>query len=481
MKAQISVKAVVTLLALLAVTTNVDAQVNLGALKAKVANKVKQEATKAANKAIDNAVDNAVDNVKQEAATAANEVKQEVSQNIPASVTGGNSSNTNGVDYDPFFSYTPSAAAKAADPAASDETVEKNFTKSRAAIRGAWERLPEELFPFKPYYEYGKDVLFAVDDEARDLLGTHYVLISNILSSQRNGADRRNIPNFFVSDKDGGKVRPMGENVLYGFFADYFADPNSYIAYREMIKASIIAEHQFYGDLYVLLMDGTKTGIKNADGTVSTLVEDESVRVRRWRNAQLTAKALALKSDYENVFISTYSIYDNFNKQYKEGNMDGAANFLRELKMSYDILKEHPGFAKDSRANQMTAFYNDAMEKRSEVEDAVYFAQQPAMDMPKTYSVSSDIVNKCKATIAKYHPDLADGKLYFLSDSWRQLKDSKTKVVNFRAMDIGIVKEVDGQKWLYQFLFMQEAQVTLTNIVYLDNYILRGGSYCKVK
>lgn len=476
MKAHNFVKAAVTVLAMLAVTLNAGAQVNLGALKAKVANKVKTEATKAANKA----ADKAVDNVKQEATTAVSNatdvVKQEAAETVSTNLPGDTTT-----DYEPFTSYKPSAAAIAADPAASDETVEKNFTKSRAAIRGAWERLPEELFPFKPYYEYGQDVLFAVDDEARDLLGTHYVLISKILSSQRNGMDKRNIPNFFRSEKDAGKVRPMGENVLYGFFADFFADPNSYIAYREMIKASIIAEHQFYGDLYVLLMDGSKNGITNSDGSVSTLVEDEPDRVRRWRNVQLTAKNLALQSDYENVFISTYSIYDNFNKQYKEGNMEGAANFLRELKMSYDILKEHEGFRKDARANQMTAFYNQAMEKRSEVEDAVYFAQQPAMDMPKTYTVSADIVAKAKEAIAKYHPDLADGKLYFLSNSWRQLKDSKTGVVNFRAMDIGIVKEVDGQKWLYSFLFMQEAQVTLTSIVYLDNYILRGGSYNKVK
>lgn len=53
--------------------------------------------------------------------------------------------------YDPNRKYKPSKEALAADPQASDETIEEGFTKSIGEIHACFEQI-SDIAPYGPYY-----------------------------------------------------------------------------------------------------------------------------------------------------------------------------------------------------------------------------------------------------------------------------------------------------------------------------------------
>ena len=70
----------------------------------------------------------------------------------------------------------PSAEALAADPKASDKTVESGYTKSISEIHAAYEQLDPELFPYQPYYKY-KEFYYLHDEEAEKIHTGQYAEI----------------------------------------------------------------------------------------------------------------------------------------------------------------------------------------------------------------------------------------------------------------------------------------------------------------
>ena len=104
----------------------------------------------------------------------------------------------------------PSAEAKAADPNASITTVEKNYKKSPAQLRGVWEHLSTELFPYQPYYlDINKDY-FDPDADASVII---YAKVCRLLEEADRPFGKKGLMAEFFQYKDDTNYP---EGVTYG-------------------------------------------------------------------------------------------------------------------------------------------------------------------------------------------------------------------------------------------------------------------------
>jgi len=389
-----------------------------------------------------------------------------------------------GMSYNPFKTYSPSKNAKAADPEASNTEVKKNYTKSPAAIRGAYEHLDKSLFPYQPYYNYNgtglyldgtqktEDFVYYMSSEVRRMIDESDDMIHGF-SCTHSGT---------VPLGNSGKCVPWQEVPVNAFFAEYLADPNSYLAYRQMIKAYIITEREFLGNLKITLDAGSDQTVTNKDGK-NTLFEPETQRLKRNHELQGVVFDVAMQSKYDNVFNATYSMLTQANKAYDSGKMAAALTNLREFVTSYDFfLTKHEGWAKDSRANEFAAMYKEARTKLTKAKTAVIEESVPPIAMPKTYTASADIKKMAQAALAKEDPEHKNAPIVFLSNGWRTLKNSGR--ITHRAIDVGWTYTDDnGQRWLAKGVMMQQAEYRGLTVVYLEGrYAFSGGhTRCKIK
>lgn len=403
--------------------------------------------------------------------------------NVVETATGGEQASAPGkvkMSYDPFKTYTPSDAAKKADKMASDNEVKKNHKKSPAAIRGAYENLDKSLFPYQPYYKYSdlglylddtektEDFIYYITMECRRMIDESFSMVKGL---EHNG---------LVPLGDTGKSVPYSEVPINAFFANFFADPNSYIGYRQMIKAYIIADQQFMGRFRTKLDAGSDNTVTK-DGK-NTLFEAETERIQRNNKIMAAAIDIAMKSDYENVFISTYSMLTQGDKQYEKGNMDGALTNYREFVTSYEnFLQKHPGWSKDDRAKDMEALYKDARLKMQKAQNEITDKSKTPEDMPKTYAAPAGAKQMAQNVVARVDPEHKNATIHFISNGWRPL--TRNGFITHRAIDVAWeYKDGKGQRWLNHGTMIQTAEYRGATVVYLEGkYGMNGYGKTKLK
>lgn len=382
--------------------------------------------------------------------------------------------------YDPFKTYTPSAAAKQADQMASATEVKKHYTKSPAAIRGAYEHLDAALFPYKPYYKFnGKGLYLDGTTETEDFV---YYMMTECRTMMEDSYRKVNgcTNNGTVPIGDGEKVVPWSEIPINAFFAEFFADPNSYMAYRQMIKAYVLAQEQFLGRFRVSVDEGSDQTVTNSSGK-QTLFEPESKRVKRNSDLMGVAFDIAMQSNYDNVFNSTYSMLTQGDKQYNNGNMAGALTNYREFVTSFDhFLQKHPGWSSDDRAGQFTEMYKEARKKLQKAQDALFDEKAEPEPMPTTYNVNAEIKQMAREVIAKEDPEHKNAPIYFLTNGWRTL--TRNGFITHRAVDVGWeYKDEKGQRWLNHGVMMQQAEYRGMTVIYLEGKYGMSGGFTRTK
>lgn len=384
------------------------------------------------------------------------------------------------MNYNPFKTYTPSKAAVKADKMASDKKVKKNYTRTPAQIRGAYEHLDKDLFPYQPYYQYSdaglyldgtqkiEDFIYYTCTECRRMIDESFAKLNGL---EHNG---------LIGIGNTGKCVPYSEIVINAFFAEYLADPNSHMGYRQMIKAYIIAHEQFLGRFRLTLDPGSETTVTK-NGEKNILFEPESERLKRNNKLMNIVMEVAMKSDYERVFNSTYSCYTQAEKQYAAGNMEGALTNYREFVTSFDyFLTKHEGWKTDERATEFQAMYTEARKKMQKAQDAVIENSTDPVPMPKTYKLSGEILKMAKEVVAREDPEHKNATIYFLSNGWRAL--TRNGFVTHRAVDVGwVYKDAKGQRWLAHGTMMQQAAYRGGSIVYLPGKYGMSGGFGRTK
>lgn len=332
-----------------------------------------------------------------------------------------------------------------------------------------------QLFPYDRQ-QFAADGLYLDGTEkVENFLLYVYVKVCEALTA-KEGARSISI-NACIPLQSGGKVLAYGEPVVNAFFYDYMQNPNDYKNFRQMIKAYVVAYNYGFGFLKTPLVEGSQTQMKDAEGKTQTLWESEADRVARNQCLLRAAEELSTRSDYQNVFESTYSIYTQAEKAYNAGNKVAAYNNYRELQFAWNnFLTKHPGWNSDGRAAQFTQMYNAAMAHNTEIRLSVIDENKVPQDMPPTYKGIAGVESKVRMCIGREDPEHKNAPVVFLSQGWRPLYRSGSNIIDQRAVDVGwTYTDAKGQKWLAYTTLMQKAVYHGLTVQYIDSYMFSGG------
>lgn len=360
---------------------------------------------------------------------------------------------------------------------AQNQSAVQNQPAAPTQTNGQAQPNPETdaLFPYDKQQFAGQGVYLDGSEQVENFVLYIYVQLAGILT--QNEGYQKAIINACCPICPDGKVVAYGEPVVNAFFYDYMQKPDDYKNFRQMIKAYIIAYNYAFGFLQQKMVDGSQTEIIDADGNTHTLWENEGDRIARNYQLMRAAEELAMRSDYQNIFDGTYSIYTQAEKAFNEGNKLAAYNNYRELECAWNnFLTKHPKWSSDSRAAQFTQMYNAAMQRRTAIRLEVIDENKVPQDMPQTYKAIPGVESKVRMCIGREDPEHKNAPVVFLSDGWRPLYRSGSNIIDQRAVDVGwTYTDSKGQKWLAYTTLMQKAVYQGLTVQYVDSYMFSGG------
>lgn len=333
------------------------------------------------------------------------------------------------------------------------------------------------LFPYQPVAKYAPHGLYLNGtQDVENFIYYIYAQISKMLSGTE-GMPGGAIVKAVSTIPGEEKTLAYGEPVVNAFFYDFFQKPNDYKAFRQMIKGYIVANAYYAGLLKQKMVEGSDTQAYDKDDKVQNLWESENDRRLRGHMLMMKAEQLAQQSDYNNIFDSTYSMYVDATKAYEAGKTEAAMNLYRELQFSWNrFLTQHPQWKNDNRASQFSQMFQQAMQRRIEIRDVIIDELKEPQPMPKTYSAISGVEAKVRQCIAREDPTHKNAPVVFLSQGWRPLYKSGSKVIDQRAVDVGwTYTDAKGQKWLAYTTMMQKAVYKGLTVTYIDSYMFSGG------
>ena len=181
----------------------------------------------------------------------------------------------------------PSAAALAADPKASDNSVPNGYSKPASEIRAVYENLDPSLFIYRPYYVGENKYFYYVDDETKNYLDNSY--FGYMMKAQEEYGVRIKPISSFVNNipGQGDRVVPYGEHAMHAGFAEAMADQGNTWPLNHYLHACSILNYSTEASASSGA-SATMRDIPNDDGSTIKLVEsdvDRLARNRRMRSA----------------------------------------------------------------------------------------------------------------------------------------------------------------------------------------------------
>ena len=302
----------------LLVATPASAQLNLNSLKNKAKNAVKQEVSKQKQKASATAI-NAVEGNDKAAEQTTN-----TKQNTATTTQAAEATEKAAEQEQQPEKLKPSAAAIAADPGASDQTVRQGYSKTTAEIRAGYEQLLDaEKFIYQPYYEGDNKYFYYVETPETDINKFHLNIYAWFLmkAQEEYGVGWKSI-NMFVGGIPGWGDRqvPYGEHTMHAGFAEVIADPGGSQPFNHFLRAcSILEVSALCSVSNYASYSATSKEIKNGDQVVK-LVEDDVTRMgrNRWLR-ELAEQAIHQSSPFELIEYMANAVYETFEKRQEKG------------------------------------------------------------------------------------------------------------------------------------------------------------------
>ena len=234
----------------------------------------------------------------------------------------------------------PSAAAIAADPGASEQTVREGFSKPTCEIRAAYEHLDPALFIYQPYYKGDNRYFYYVEAETnvREFHDNCYAWF--LMKAQEEYGVRWTAINVFIGGIPGQGDRqvPYGEHTMHAGFAEVMADPVSSQTFNHFLRACSILE---VSALCALSMKDYNREVRHADGTVNKLVEGESDRIARYRRMRAeTERFILANSPFGLLEFMADWIWDRYQQRQKKNQFVVFDYF--EYQEAFSLLASHP-------------------------------------------------------------------------------------------------------------------------------------------
>ena len=242
----------------------------------------------------------------------------------------------------------PSAAAIAADPGASEQTIRKGYSRPTCEIRAAYEHLDPALFIYRPYYQGDNRYFYyveadpAANNSPRQFNDECYKWFM-MKAQDEYGVGWKRIDTFI-----GGIPGHTGESVLYGEhamhagFAEVIADPGSSDPFNHFLHACSILEISSeaavsYGGPYSSL----DKVVRYPDGNEYRLVETVSDQLARNRRMKALAESVILK---ESPFALLEFIADWIWSRYQDRQSKGRFFYIDAVEYleTYALMAAHP-------------------------------------------------------------------------------------------------------------------------------------------
>lgn len=394
------------------------------------------------------------------AAGAVNKITGEADRSTEPSIAGAPAEESNnyggaynGIETLYKRNLKPSEAAVAADPKASVATVEKNYTKSPAQIRGVWEQLDSKLFPYQPYYDGKNKELYDPDADAPIIV---YGKLCRLLEEAEMPFGKPGLFAEFVKYKDDTSV-PAVDVLLCSYYAEFIADPESYVAYNHFVKARI-AHTGFTSDRIKMNMkDPMKYAATMGDGTTVNLFEKEFDRIGRWRNVNRMAERLAHEATPFSIIGAAATNAINRYKQHEaKGDTKQMIVTGREIQAIMEDLVHHDEYERrKGDCTDLMRQYEPIKDKYRSLLQSNHDASAPAVAMPQGVSVPAAVKGKADAEARKRWGS-GFVKSIFLTSQWKQFKNPKYPYqVMHRSMDVDFIVKEGNDYFVYHWVLKE--------------------------
>lgn len=391
------------------VTTSANAQLGLGKLKDRVKARAKSN--------VENKVNHAVDKV----------------------VEAG------GFNYLTFWKqhFEPTEEALSNDQWANNTDKLSYQTKTMRELHAAWDHLPEEYWPFHPYYTKDNRIWYAYDGEMATLRWMDYM--DGCLKAPV-GAAYEETNYIRIEGKD--YYMPLDGTFRSIYTADFVCDPQGSGPFDYFTRL-LCFDKKYYCTEIEYQMDKPEEGLITKDWFIyqgSRQRYEEWIRERENICVDLAKKVTPIKV-----------VQDNIIKKFGEFNGTSRAIYrlccgIQALAVFDRILKYHKDYNENDEINQKIkrlVTIND--DKVRQLSNDYIKANKSAVDMPK--GVSVDASTKAKATAQAKDYVGADKfiKIIFESNNWRPFKEAKWpyRIMNYVIPVAVVAKNDDGKQVIH--------------------------------
>ncbi len=327
---------------------------------------------------------------------------------------------------------TPSAKALAADPKASDQTVESGYTKSISEIHAAYEQLDPELFPYQPYYKY-KEFYYLHDEAAEKIHTGQYAEILMGIAKLPAGA-------FYYMPYTAIKT-PAGDEVLVTydeFFRNawtalFIADPQSSWAFHKYVNV-LMFENRAFEIKYTYKMSDAEKGIVDAKSGALLFAPSEAA----YTHTQDSRKQLALSLARSEVTLDYLQYYLNelFGQYKTETNV--LLKYILYWKIDaimLNVFTKHKNYnAADVANRKIEASYKAIEDERFDLEADVRMNSAATVEMPKGVQIDGATSAKVNGLAKQMFGD-EYVKTIFLDSKWAEFQENKYP---YRVMHLSI-------------------------------------------
>lgn len=394
------------------------------------------------------------------AAGAVNKITGEADRSTELSIAGAPAEESNnyggaynGIETLYKRNLRPSEAAVAADPKASITTVEKNYTKSPAQMRGVWEQLDAKLFPYQPYYAEENKGFYDPDADAPVIV---YGQLCRLLEEAEMPFGKPGLFAEFVKYKDDLHV-PAVDVLLCSYYAEFIADPESYVAYNHFVKARV-AHTGFTSDRIKMNMkDPMKYAATMGDGTAVNLFEKEFDRIGRWRNVNRMAERLAHgATPFDIIGAAATNAINRYKQHEAKGDTKQMIVTGREIQAIMDDLVHHDEYEqRKADCTSLMRQYEPIKDKYRSLLQSNHDASAPAVAMAQGVNVPAAVKSKADAEARKQWGD-AFVKSVFLTSQWKELKNPKYPYqVMHRSMDVDFIVKEGNNYFVYHWVLKE--------------------------
>lgn len=411
-----------------------NAQINLnklgkqikGSAEQQVEQKTKEKAARETREALDNGekkLDQGVSNAASDG-TSNNKKEQVKTENEEEQIAkpNGAEQNNKGGKNNSKKENKPSAEALAADPKASDQTVESGYTKSISEIHAAYEQLDPELFPYQPYYKY-KEFYYLHDEEAEKIHTGQFAEIVMGIAKLDAGA-------FYYMPYAAIKT-PAGDEVLVTydeFFRNawtalFIADPQSAWAFHKYVNV-LMFENRSFEIKYTYKMSDAQKGIVDAKTGALLFAPSEAA----YTDVQDSRKQLALSLARTVVTMDYLQYYLNgLFEQYKS-ETNPLLKYILYYKIDaimLNVFTKHKDYNSSDVANRkIEASYSAIEDQRFDLEADARSHSAETVEMPKGVQIDGATSAKVNS-LARERLGDEYVKTIFLDNKWAEFQENK--------------------------------------------------------